>query len=232
MFNALPADQFKALAALDTCTVANAIERFEVRMRNDGFTCGDIRCLNPRPVPTMLGYAVTVRIRCANPPMEGHSYIERTDWWNYVAGIPAPRVVVIQDLDERPGVGAFLGEVHAAILQALGCLGVVTNGAVRDVPAIERTGFQLFARSLAVSHAYVHIVDFGSEVNVGGLAVKPGDLLHGDAHGVLSIPAEIAGRIPAEAARIMERERHVLELCRSRDFSLEKLRAAAKGVFD
>ncbi len=228
---AISADQLKALAALDTCTVANAIERFDVRLRNVGYASGDIRCLTPRPA-SMVGYAATVRIRCSNPPMKGHAFVDRTDWWNFVSTIPAPRVIVIEDMDERPGAGAFVGEVHAAILQALGCVGAVTNGAVRDVPSIERAGFQLFARSLSVSHAYVHIIDYGREVNVGGLIVQPGDLLHADCHGVLSVPVEIAARIPQEAAAIQERELRVIDLCRSKDFSIEKLRAAVKGVFD
>jgi 4-hydroxy-4-methyl-2-oxoglutarate aldolase len=145
--------------------------------------------------------------------------------------VPAPRVVVIQDVSERPGFGSFIGEVHAHVLRALGCEGVVTNGSVHDLPGIAAMGFGLFAGSVAVSHAYVHIVDYGKPVEVGGLKVNPGDLLHADQHGVLSVPAEIAAEIPAVAGQLLERERKVIEFCRSKEFTVEKLRDAVKGVF-
>lgn len=231
MATPLPPEQFAALQNLDTCTVANAIETFDVRLRNEGFADASIRCLTPDQ-KSMLGYAATVRIRCSNPPMRGHAYPDRTDWWNSMLALPAPRVVVIQDVDEHPGMGAFIGEVHATILQALGCVGVITNGTVRDLPAIQKSGFQLFASGLAVSHAFVHIVDFGHPVEIGRLKISPGDLLHGDVHGVLSVPASLAAQIPASAQQLLERERKVLELCRSKDFSPGKLRHAVQGVFD
>jgi regulator of RNase E activity RraA len=224
-------DQLTALRQLDTCSVANAIETFDVRLRNEGFADASIRCLFPK-LPPMVGYAATVRVRCSNPPMEGHGYPNRTDWWNYVESLPAPRVVVIQDVDDQPGTGAFLGEVHAHILQALNCAGVVTSGSVRDVPTIEAIGLPLFAASVAVSRAYVHIVDFGNPVEIGGLEIQPGDLLHGDLHGLLSVPKEIAADIPAAAARRAEREQKVIALCKSKDFSFARLREAVKGIFD
>ena len=227
--NPLTATQLADLEALGTCAVANAIETFGVRLRNEGFTDASIRCLSPSPKP-LVGYAMTARIKCSNPPKDGHAYADRTDWWNYVQSISAPRVVVIQDIDEKPGTGSLIGEIHAGILMALGCSGVVTNGAVRDLPALEKAGFHVFASSLAVSHAYAHIVDFGKPVEIGGLAVKPGDLLHADLHGVLSVPQGIAAQIPAAAAKIGERESRVLALCRSGNLSLDELRAAVKDV--
>jgi regulator of RNase E activity RraA len=156
--------------------------------------------------------------------VEGHAYLERTDWWNAILAVPPPRVVVIEDIDKSPGRGALLGEVHANILTALDCVGAVTNGAVRDLSAVESMGFYFFARNAAVSHSYVHIVSAGGPVEVVGLKVRTGDLLHGDCHGVLSIPREIAAEIPAVAERIRDRERRLIGLCRAPDFSLEKLR--------
>src|SRR5262249_25509707 len=152
----------------------NAIETFAVRLRNEGFTDAAIRCLFPHFLP-MIGYAVPCQIRCSSPPPIGHTYVDRTDWWNYVLTIPAPRVVVIQDVDTTPGLGSFVGEVHANILKALGCVGAVTNGAVRDLPAVEAAGFHLFAGNVAVSHAYVHIVQIGVPVEIAGLQIQPGD---------------------------------------------------------
>lgn len=219
----------EVLRRLDTCAVANAIETFGVRLRNEGFTHGGIRCLFPHH-PPVVGYAVTARVHTSNPPVKGRAYVDRTDWWNHVLTLPAPRIVVIEDADESPAFGAFLGEVHAAILRALGAVAVVTNGAVRDVTALEKSGLQVFASRASVSHAYAHLVGFGQPVEIAGLKVQPGDLLHADAHGVLSLPGTIAAEIPRVAAEIAERERKVIALCQSADFSLERLSEAVHGV--
>lgn len=223
MKSPLTPDHYEALRRLDTCTVCNAIESYEVRLRNEGFADSTIRCMFPRST-SMVGNAVTAKIRCSGPPVEGHAYLERTDWWNAILSVPPPRVVVIEDIDKTPGRGALLGEVHANILAALDCAGAVTNGAVRDLPAVEATGFHFFARNAAVSHSYVHIVSIGGPVIVGGLKVHTGDLLLGDCHGVLSIPPDLAPEIPAAVDRIRERERKIIGLCRAPNFSLEKLR--------
>ena len=129
-----------------------------------------------------------------------------------------------------PGVGAFVGEVHANILKALGCVAYVTNGSVRDVPRVAATGFQLFASRLAVSHAYVHIVEFGQPVTVGGLGVNSGDVLFGDRHGLLTIPESIVAQVPAVAERMLAAERDVIALCQSPSFSLEQLRVAVRHL--
>jgi regulator of RNase E activity RraA len=150
-------------------------------------------------------------------------YYDRVDLWNHILTIPAPRIVVIEDLDDNPGLGAFVGAVHANILQALGCVAAVTNGSVRDVPEIESTGFQLFASNLAVSHAYAHLFDFGGKVRVGGLDIAPGDLVQGDLHGVQTIPLEIADKVPSAAREILRRRKRLMDLCRSADFSVERL---------
>jgi regulator of RNase E activity RraA len=176
----------------------------------------------------MLGYAATISIRGSAPPTANGFYADRTDWWDYVLSVPAPRVVVVQDTATRPGLGSLVGAVHMNILRALHCVGVVTNGSVRDIPAAESAGFHLFAGSVSVSHAYVHIIDIGKPVEIGGLKIASGDLLHGDLHGVQSIPLNIATRIPHVAARIIEQEQDLIALCRSPEFSLEKLRAAVR----
>jgi regulator of RNase E activity RraA len=113
--------------------------------------------------------------------------------------------------------------MHAAILQALGCVAYVTDGAVRDLTRVHNLGFQVFAGNLAVSHAYAHMFDLGTSVKVGGLEVKPGDLLHGDRHGILNIPRQIAAEIPKAAARLQQGEQTVIDFCRSKEFSVEKL---------
>jgi 4-hydroxy-4-methyl-2-oxoglutarate aldolase len=213
-----------ALRGLDSSIVSNAIETFDVRLRNEGFTNGSIRCLF-HGLPPAIGYAVTARIRCATPPPVGHNYDDRTDWWNYILTVPAPRVVVIEDADERPGLGAMVGGVHANILRALGSVAVVTNGAVRDLPAVRELGLQVFAGSTTPSHAFAHIVDFGQPVKVAGLPVTSGELLFGDRHGVVSIPADLAASLPSVATKMRAAEQKVIDVCRSPDFSIEKLRS-------
>jgi len=164
-------EQIEALRQIDMSTLANAIEVFGVRLRNEGFEDSTIHCLFGS-TPPMVGYAVAARIRRSNPSPTGHTYFERTDWWNHTLNTPAPRVFVMQDVDERPRFGAFLGEVHTNILKALGCAGAAPNGAVRDLPAVEALGVPLFAGGVDVSHAYAHFIDFCGEVEVGGLIEK------------------------------------------------------------
>jgi 4-hydroxy-4-methyl-2-oxoglutarate aldolase len=217
-----------ALSRLDSCTVANAIETFDVRLRNLGFTDSSVHCIFDE-LPPMVGHAVTARVRTADPPMENANYFYRTDWWNHILAIPAPRIVVVEDTDAHPGLGAFVGELHANILHALGCVGVVTNGAVRDLPAVRAAGFQMFAGNVSVSHAYAHIYEFGQPVEVGRMKVQPGDLLHGDLHGVQTVPIEIAAKIPDVAQETIEQDQKLIALCRSKNFTIERLREALKN---
>jgi len=220
-------EQMESLRRLDACTLANAIETFHERLRNEGFMGHNVRCLFPQLQP-MIGYAATVKIRGSSPPTTGNLYHDRTDWWDYIVSLPAPRIVVVEDVSTRPGLGSLVGAVHMNILRALHCAGVITNGSVRDIPAAESAGFHYFAGSVSVSHAYVHIVDIGKAVEIDGLKIRSGDLLHGDLHGVQTIPLDIAPQIPAVAARISAEEQALIALCRSPEFTLQKLRAALK----
>jgi regulator of RNase E activity RraA len=221
----LEPSQLEQLRCIGTCVVASTIELFDVRLQNAGFTTSAIRCMFPER-PPIAGYAATARMRSAQPPMEGRSYYRRTDWWNHILTIPAPRVVVIEDVDNPPGIGAFVGEVNANILMALGCTALITNGAVRDLRRVQATDFQMFAGNVSVSHAYAHIFDFGGEVQMAGLKIKPGALLHGDRHGVLTVPMEIASKIPEKAHQITKRRQHLIGMCRSENFSIDELRRA------
>jgi regulator of RNase E activity RraA len=219
----LTSEQLEILRRLDACTLANAIETFHARLRNEGFSDNSVHCLFPHLRP-MLGYAATVKIRGSAPPTVDGRYPDRTDWWDYILSLPTPRVVVVQDVATKVGLGSLLGAVHVNILRALNCAGAVTNGSVRDLPSAEKLDFPLFAGSISVSHAYVHIVEFGTPVEIGGLKIESGDLIHGDLHGIQSIPSDIAGKIPLAAAEIIAREQELITLCQSKDFSLEKLR--------
>jgi regulator of RNase E activity RraA len=223
----LQPDLIQQLGQLDSSTIANAIEMFDVRLRNTGFADSSVHCMSP-DLPKMVGYAATVRIRTAAPPMEGHVFLDRTDWWTHILSIPAPRIVVVEDLDNPPGLGSFIGEVHANILSSLGCVGIVTNGAVRDLPAMRAIRFAAFAGNLSPSHAFAHILDFDRPVVVGRMKVKSGDLLHGDLNGVQQIPLEIAAQLPDAAKRIEHNKERLVTLCRSSEFTLEKITIAVK----
>jgi len=218
---------FDFLRRTDTCSVSNAIETLNVRMRNEGYAHGGSRCMFPK-LPPVAGYAVTGSIRASTPPISGLCYYQRPDWWQYCASVPEPKIIVIQDLDRIPGIGALFGEIHAEIGRALGCTGYLTNGTVRDLGALEALGFQCFAHGSSVSHSYAHIVEFGGPVHIGGLKISTGDLLHGDMNGIHSIPLSVVDRLPGAVEEIEGHESELIALCRDRDFSFEKLADALR----
>jgi 4-hydroxy-4-methyl-2-oxoglutarate aldolase len=214
---------FQGLQRLDTCIVSNAIERLNGRVRNEGSISGSVlHCMFPN-LPPMLGYAVTGRMRSTTQPVVGRTYHENLHWWRYVETIPEPRVLIVQDADERPGSGALFGEMHTLIAMALKCVGYITNGSVRDLPAVSALGFQMFAGSVAVTHMYAHISQHGEPVEIGGLEIFPGDLVHGDRHGVQTIPFSVAPEIPAMASAISEEENELRRFCGSPEFSVQAL---------
>lgn len=223
----LPRAILDAIRQYDTCTIANAIERFRVRLRNVGFTRPGLQCVTGGS-PRIVGYAATCKVRSADPPMTGNAYVDRTDWWETIGKLPAPRIAVFQDTDAAVSGASTIGEVHAAILKAFQCQGAITNGSVRDVPGVSRMAFPMFAPSVAVSHAYMHIVEFGAPVEVFGLSVNAGDLLYADIHGVVSIPLEIAAQIPDVASSIRAKEREIVDLCQSPGFTIDKLLKAVQ----
>lgn len=225
----LSEEQLDALRQFDSCMIANAVEAFNVRLRNTGFADATIRCMF-EDAPPMVGYAVTARLRSGEPPMKGGTFRDRTDFWQSVLKVPAPRVLVLQDMDNPPGRGAFVGDVHASILQALGCVGYVTNGAVRELPSVRAMGVQLFAGSVLVSHAYAHIFDVGASITIGGMEVTAGTLLHGDRHGIVSVPIEIAVAVPGVARAMRQSEQKVIDFCRSSSFSVAKLSEVIKTL--
>jgi regulator of RNase E activity RraA len=220
MSEPLSAAEIEALRRITTPTLANAIETFEVRPRSAGFMDSTVRCIFPE-LGAMAGYAVTAKIAARERPQ---SPLPASALWDAVEKTPRPRVVVIEDLDHPNPWGSYWGEVNGSIFQGLGCAGTVTNGGVRDLDEVRATGFHFFASCVLVSHAYVHLVEVGKPVTVGGLTVRAGDLLHGDQHGVTSVPLEIARELPEAAAQVEERERRLIEYARSGECSAEGLR--------
>ena len=222
----LSQDVLDALKRYDSPTLANAIETFDVRPRDVGFAGSDVKSMFP-DLGVMVGYAATATIRARGRPQEG---VDRSpSLWALVRSLPVPRVVVIQDLDDPPGHGAFWGEVQSTIYKALGCAGTVTDGCVRDLREVREMGFQFFARAACVSHAYVRLESVGEPVEIAGLTVRPGDILHADQHGVLLVPKEIAEELPKAADRVIDREHVFISWVRSPDFDADRL-AEMRGI--
>lgn len=218
-------DLLEALRRHDSPTLSNAIETFDVRPRDEGYASMDLRCLFPE-LGVMVGHAAPAAVR-AQGRVQGVDHSPRL--WALVRSVPAPRVVVIQDLDDPPGQGAFWGEVQSTIYKALGCTGTVTDGCVRDLKEVREMGFHFFARGPGVSHAYVRLESVGEPVQVGGLVVHAGDIIHADQHGVLLIPKEIAAELPAAADRVIEREQAFISWVRSPEFDPDRL-AEMRGI--
>ncbi|MFQ6028670.1 MAG: RraA family protein, partial [Dehalococcoidia bacterium] len=170
------------------------------------------------------GYAVTGVMSAWR--QEGHT-VSREDWWDLIVSVPEPRFIVLHDIDNPP-MGAYWGEVQGNIHKALGCVGVATDGTVRDLDEAHDLGFQFFAKEVSASHGYVHLVDIGTPITVGGLRVSTGDIIHGDKHGVTNIPFDIAEQVPDMVARIANYEQQIIGVCQSGDFSLEKLKEVAR----
>ena len=211
-----------ALRKISSPSIANAIETFNVRPRNQGFMSSEIRCLFPELGP-LVGHAVPAVIRAEPQPLEGHRS-STFGWWDYVLSIPAPRVIVVHDLDEPRGQGAQWGEVQANIHKALGAVGTITDGSVRDLDEVRALGFQFAAAHVSVSHAYVHMVDFGLPVKLGGLWVKPGDLIHCDQHGAVTIPPDLVPKVADAVRRVEADERKIIAVCQAPDFTAQKLK--------
>lgn len=217
-----PPELLDELRRWNTPTIANALELFDMRPRNAGFMNTDIKCIFPE-MEVMVGYAVTVTIKADQPVAPGRQ-VNLGDYFDYVVSTPAPRIVVVQDLDNPPAIGSLWGEVNGSRHKALGCLGTITNGGVRDLDEVRALGFQYFAAHVIPSHAYVHMEDFNLPVKVGGLVVAPGDLLHADKHGVIHIPHEVAAAVPEKCREMERRERPLIALHTSPDFTVEKLK--------
>jgi regulator of RNase E activity RraA len=225
----LSKDERDFLRSIDTPTVCNLIEIVTPQRRGAGYTVRHLHCPFP-DLPPMVGFARTVTIRAKDAfGMGDASYIQRRlDYLDYVAAEPRPSIMVIEDLDDEVGYGAFWGEVQSNVHQALGCLGTVTNGSVRDIPMIP-PGFQMLAGSIGPSHAYVHMVDYGGEVNVHGMAVKSNDLIHADRHGAAVVPADKVAAMKTALVGLNEREAKIIKAARAPDMTLDKLKAAIKG---
>jgi 4-hydroxy-4-methyl-2-oxoglutarate aldolase len=210
----LSPSELEGLYAIDTPTICNVIELFNVRPRDQGYMDGRIKACIPLSRP-MIGYAVTATFRSSSPPSAGHTvYDGLLKQVEAFQTVPSPPVIVFQDLDE-PSIGATFGEVMCSVYKTFGAAGLVTSGEARDLDQIEQLGFPIFAAGTNPSHAWCQIVDVNIPIEVGGLTVRPGDLLHGDRNGVTSIPNDIAARVARASNEFLKTEELLFQYLRS-----------------
>ena len=215
-------EAFAALKKIDSATVANAIETFDVRPRTWGYTGQEIRCLFPEK-GVMLGYAATAVMG----PRDSGEADWRQGWLDFTQAVedtPGDSIAVIADSRLWPFQAALVGEVMATIMMRLGAVGCLSNGAVRDVEQMDEMGFHCHAAGVIVSHGSMQFLQTQQPVQLGRLTVRPGDLIHGDVNGVVAIPTEIADGIPAAAERLMAAEQEIMADTRRADFRAADLK--------
>ena len=187
----------------NTPTIYNGWEQITKRDPGaEAFNVEETRDFMPQMGP-MVGYAVTVVIEPSNAAHRNANPNAGAEYRRYMAEVPGPKIVVVQDLDGPRVIGSFWGEVNSNIHRALGCVGTITDGAIRDVDEMTNAGFKALARRLCVGHAHVHPVRWNCEVEVFGRTVRPGDLIHADKHGFIVIAPEEQSAL-IEAARFMD----------------------------
>ena len=217
----------ESLAGWDTPSLSNALDSLRLRPHNIGHSDGSIQPITGAAAP-MVGRAVTALMVAREPGEDG---IPVSRLHGAIAATEGPVVVVLEDRDNPSGAGAFLGEVNGGLLAALGVKGVITNGRVRDAGELRELGYAVYAAGLCVARAYMRLTDVGTQVTVAGLTVRPGDLLHGDEHGVLQIPAEALPGIIGRAEVIREDEQKIVGWSRSAEFSVDRLLQLRRATY-
>lgn len=214
-------EQLAALQAIDTPTICNAIETFEVRGRVEGFLGMDIHCLLPQ-LGTMVGYAITVTVDSTTPdvPRSEEAWLA---WLKVMQASPKPSVLVLKDVGPEPQRSAHFGEVMGTVAKRLGVVGVVTDGGLRDILELERLGLHCFGPGLVPSHGNPRLLEVNVPVEIDGVRIRPGDLLHGDINGVTTIPLSIADRVVEAATQLREKEVKLMEYINGLDFTVEGL---------
>jgi 4-hydroxy-4-methyl-2-oxoglutarate aldolase len=215
----LSSEQLAALRALDTPTVCNAIEAFKVRGRVEGFCGMEVRCLSPL-LGVMLGYAVTLKVDASTPDGQQDDQVWH-QWMQAMADSPQPVVVVMQDVGPQPRKSAHFGEVMGTLSRRLGAVGVVSNGGLRDIDEVRRLGLHYFGPGLVPAHGQPRLLEANVPVVIDGVAIQPGDLLHGDVNGLTLVPLAIAGQVAQAAAEVRESEAELMAYINGPAFSID-----------
>lgn len=215
-----------ALRAVDTPSIANAIEVVLGKRQGSGFTRRTVLAADP-DLPPLVGYARTARLRAAEPTTEDPAAVaeRRMAYYEYMANSPSPSIVVIEDLDYPDCVGAYWGEINTTVHKGFGLQGTLTNGVMRDLGDLA-PGYQVIAGSVGPSHAFVRVEAIDVPVRVFDLDVQPGDLIHADRHGAVVIPEAAQAGLPEAIRTMQERERIVLDAARAPGFDFAQFQAA------
>ena len=215
----LTQDLIDKLLTVDSPTVSNAVERFKLRSRREGYMGPQIECRFPDLGPT-VGYAVTCTIVEYDedyPPDPK----ERYAWAEAIHNSPKPVICVVKDMCHRKGWSSHWGEMVGTQVNVLGCEAIITDGAVRDLSALRGMGMKVWSEHVVVSHGWIDVGQANIPVEVGGLVVNPGDILHADENGIVSIPKEIVTELPGKIDEILEREREGVKRMREQGIDLE-----------
>ena len=221
-FDRIVAAMINYLKTVDTPTLSNAIELLNIRPRSEGFTPLQVKCIFPE-FGRMVGYAVTAHVETVTrlEPGDMNRFIEL---YEALEASPKPGVIAFQEVGAMGDCAAHCGEVMATIFTRLGAIGLVSDCGVRDIPEVRAMGFQYFARGTVASHAYFRIVRVGIPVQVAGMAIQPGDILHGDENGLLHVPKSHAHRIAEMVDQVRSREKALMDYVRGPNFTLSGLR--------
>ena len=227
MKNILSPTQLKALARIDSPTVANVIELFDCRSYLSGFTNHELKAVYPELAPA-VGYAVTATFRASAPEQdEGDAYGGLPQLLEDSSQTPEPRFVVFQDLDGIPKAATY-GEVMVSSFKAFGFAGLITSGAARDIEQVRQLKFPCWATSTIVSHGYCRFIRSQVPVNVAGMEIGPGDLIHADANGMIQIPHSIAPAVADLCEPFIQAEQIILDYLRKDNPTVTGYRAAFK----
>ncbi len=222
----LPDSLLTLLRQVDTPTVCNAIEVAQGRRGFNRFTRGTMQHSRPGD-PAIVGFARTAKIAGLAPPTEPPEVIRtrRMDYFRSMAGGNGPTAAVVEDVDYPNCIAGWWGEVHVAVHKGLGLAGAVTNGVVRDLDVLD-DGFPVLAGSIGPSHGYVHCVEIGTPVNILGMRVFQGDLIHADRHGAIVVPQDVIPDLERAINTVVTREAIVLGPAREPGFNIDKLEEA------
>ncbi len=218
----LTAEHIAYLKTVDSPTIANAVEVFNLRDRTEGFIGGNVKSLFT-DLGVMVGQALTVTV--ANPSGEPTGREGFWKMWEALSQMPSPSVLVMQDISGAPNRVAYAGEVMATMATRLGAVGMVTDGGYRDVNEVHALGLHYFAAYHVVSHGNFEIVDVGVPITLDGETINTGDILHGDVNGIVVIPAEVLGGLQEAVEKIQDRERKFMTFIKSDRFNLVDAKA-------
>ena len=219
-------DILEEISKYDTPTMCNALEAVMGTRTAVGFTKKQVVPADPS-LPCIVGFAATAKIRASSPPIISPEKVQenRLSYYDYISSSEQPTIVAIEDTDYPNCTGAFWGELNVAIHKGLNIKGTLTNGLLRDIGMLDK-GYQVLAGGIGPSHAFVHITELDTTVNILGLEIKPGDFIHADQHGAMTVPKKYLDALPHALELVVKKEVPILEAAKRKDFNIEKLKKA------